>query len=81
MLWSEYMVAEQAKLYAQAQGLYGPRYWALDRLRLPPRHQGRAARLRGRLRGLFSRYFHTTKRGQIAVALQMGDERVIAHMD
>ena len=28
MLYSEYMVAEQAKLYAHAQGLSGPRYWA-----------------------------------------------------
>ena len=28
MLFSEYMVAEQAKLYARAQGLGGPRYWA-----------------------------------------------------
>ena len=31
--------------------------------------------------GLFSRFFKTAKRGEIAVQLQMGDERVIAHMD
>src|SRR6185295_1322533 len=29
MLWSEYMVAEQAKIYSKAQGLSGPRYWTL----------------------------------------------------
>ena len=28
MLYSEFMVSEQAKLYAHAQGLRGPRYWA-----------------------------------------------------
>jgi radical SAM superfamily enzyme YgiQ (UPF0313 family) len=78
MLWSEYMVAEQAKLYAHAQGLSGPRYWTSVDF---------AYRLstKGVLRvyeALFARYVDRfLKPRQLAVSLQMGDERVIAHMD
>ena len=81
MLWSEYMVAEQAKLYAKAQGLYGPRYWAMTDFIYRLCTKGVLRVYEVVFVGLFSRYFHTTKRGQIAIALQMGDERVIAHMD
>ena len=78
MLFSEYMVAEQAGLYARAQGLRGPRYWA-------PVDFTRRLATKGLLRVyevLFARYidrFFSPK--QIALSLQMGDERVVAHMD
>jgi hypothetical protein len=78
MLWSEYMVSEHAKLYAEAQGLSGPRYWpAVDFVR--------RVSVKGSLRvyeTLFARYidrFLNPK--QIALSLQMGDERVVSHMD
>ncbi len=79
MLHSEYMVAEQAKLYAHAQGLSGPRYWTLVDFayRLSTKGVLRAYQV------LFSRFFtrfanasHTIK-----ISLQMGDERVVSHMD
>jgi radical SAM superfamily enzyme YgiQ (UPF0313 family) len=78
MLFSEWMVAEQAKIYSRAQGLRGPRYWALTDF---------AYRLgtKGVLRvyeTFFARYvdrFLSTKR--LRLSLQMGDERVVAHMD
>lgn len=80
MLYSEYLVAEQAKLYANAQGLYGPRYWA-------PVDFVRRLATRGVLRVydvVFARFvdrFSKTSRKEMAIKLQMGDERVIAHMD
>jgi anaerobic magnesium-protoporphyrin IX monomethyl ester cyclase len=81
MLYSEYLVAEQAKLYANAQGLTGIRYWA-------PIDFARRLATRGVLRvyeSVFSGFVQRfTKRGdqkQLALKLQMGDERVIAHMD
>ena len=78
MLYSEWMVAEQAKIYSRAQGLSGPRYWAISDF---------AYRLgtKGVLRvyeAIFARYidrFFSPK--QMRLALQMGDERVVAHMD
>jgi len=78
MLFSEYMVAEQAKIYAHAQGLRGPRYWAWVDFT-------RRLATKGVLRVyevLFARFidrFFTPK--DIALSLQMGDERVVAHMD
>jgi len=81
MLWSEYMVAEQAKLYARAQGLYGPRYWAVTDFAYRLGTKGVLRIYEVVFVGLFSRFFKSAKRGEIAVALQMGDERVIAHMD
>ena len=78
MLWSEYMVAEQAKIYARAQGLRGPRYWASVDF---------AYRLstKGVLRvyeALFAKYVDRFfKPKQLALSLQMGDERVVSHMD
>jgi radical SAM superfamily enzyme YgiQ (UPF0313 family) len=80
MLYSEYMVAEQAKLYAHAQGLSGPRYWAWVDF-------ARRLGTKGVLRAyevLFARFMD--KSGgegakQMQLSLQMGDERVVAHMD
>ena len=79
MLHAEFLVAEQAKIYAKAQGLGGPRYWTwvdfLHRLST-----------KGVLRvydALFAKYLERFSRGrrEIRVKLQMGDERVVAHMD
>jgi anaerobic magnesium-protoporphyrin IX monomethyl ester cyclase len=78
MLYSEWMVAEQAKLYSAAQGLSGPRYWASVDF-------ARRLSTKGVLRVyevFFARYidrFFAPK--QMRLALQMGDERVVAHMD
>lgn len=78
MLWSEYMVAEQARLYSRAQGLSGPRYWPIVDFT-------RRLATKGVLRvyeTFFARYinrFFAPK--NVALSLQMGDERVIAHMD
>ena len=72
MLFSEYMVAEQAKLYAHAQGLSGPRYWAWVDFT-------RRIFTKGTLR-IYENLFGKVAR-RMALSLQMGDERVVAHMD
>ena len=72
MLFSEYMVAEQAKLYAHAQGLSGPRYWAWVDFT-------RRIFTKGTLR-IYENVFGKVAR-KVALSLQMGDERVVAHMD
>lgn len=79
MLHAEYLVAEQAMIYATAQGLGGPRYWTwVDFL------------YRLSTKGVLRVYSVTLARwvtrfssasAQIKVGLQMGDERVVAHMD
>lgn len=78
MLWSEYMVSEQAKIYAKAQGLSGMRYWPLVDF-------VRRISVKGSLRvyeAVFARYVDRFfKPKQIALSLQMGDERVVSHMD
>jgi len=72
MLFSEYMVSEQAKLYAKVQGLSGPRYWTwVDFLR--------RLSTKGVLR-VYEIIFGKVAR-RMALSLQMGDERVVAHMD
>lgn len=72
MLFSEYMVSEQAKLYAHAQGLSGPRYWiAVDFTR--------RVFVKGLIR-IHENIFGKVAR-KMALSLQMGDERVVAHMD
>ncbi len=72
MLYSEWLVSEQAKLYAGAQGLSGPRYWtSIDFVR--------RVSVKGVLRTwetMFGKVAH-----RMALKLQMGDERVVAHMD
>ena len=81
MLFSEYMVAEQAKLYAKAQGLSGPRYWAITDFVHRLGTKG-VLRVYESFFGAFvKRFIAPARREQMRVALQMGDERVIAHMD
>jgi len=79
MLHAEYLVAEQAQLYANAQGLRGPRYWTwVDFIhRLSTKGVMRVYTV------FFARFFErfSSKPGLIRVKLQMGDERVVAHMD
>jgi len=79
MLFSEYMVAEQAKIYAHAQGLSGPRYWAWVDFT-------RRLATKGVLRtyeALFAKWIERFAPGskKLALSLQMGDERVVSHMD
>jgi hypothetical protein len=79
MLHAEYLVAEQAKIYANAQGLTGPRYWTgVDfAYRLSTKGVLRVYTV------FFAKFFERFARspGQIRIKLQMGDERVVAHMD
>jgi hypothetical protein len=72
MLYSEWMVSEQAKLYAHAQGLRGPRYWT-------PVDFVRRVTVKGFIR-VYENIFGKVAR-RMALSLQMGDERVVAHMD
>ena len=72
MLFSEYLVSEQAKLYARAQGLHGPRYWTLVDF-------VRRVSVKGFIR-VYQNLFGVAAR-RMALSLQMGDERVVAHMD
>ncbi len=72
MLHSEWMVSEQAKLYAHAQGLSGIRYWkSVDFVR--------RVSVKGVIRTWENIFGKVSQR--VAMKLQMGDERVIAHMD
>lgn len=79
MLHAEYLVAEQAKIYSSAQGLSGPRYgtWVDFVHRLSTKGVLRVYQVAF---ARFARRFARAER-QIQVALQMGDERVAAHMD
>lgn len=72
MLHSEWMVSEQAKLYAHAQGLSGPRYWT-------PVDFVRRIVIKGFIRTWETLFGKVAQR--MALKLQMGDERVVAHMD
>ena len=78
MLHAEYLVAEQAMIYARAQGLGGPRYWtSFDFL-----HRLSTKGVLRTYQALFSRFQRlSAPRQRLRVRLQMGDERVIAHMD
>ena len=79
MLHAEYLVAEQAGIYARAQGISGPRYWTwVDYLyRLSTKGVLRVYQvLFAKLTRRFAQASHHAR-----VALQMGDERVVAHMD
>jgi anaerobic magnesium-protoporphyrin IX monomethyl ester cyclase len=81
MLFSEYMVAEQAKIYAHAQGLRGPRYWAVTDFVYRLSTKGVLRVYETAFQSIFERFLSPQKRHRMAVALQMGDERVMAHMD
>jgi anaerobic magnesium-protoporphyrin IX monomethyl ester cyclase len=77
MLHAEYLVAEQAGIYSRAQGLSGPRYWTAVEFTYRTLTKG-TLRL---YQTLFRRFGRTAQRGkQVEMALQMGDERVVAHM-
>jgi radical SAM superfamily enzyme YgiQ (UPF0313 family) len=79
MLHAEYLVAEQAKIYANAQGLSGPRYWTwVDFLhRLSTKGVLRVYQV------VVRRFASRLSPGahQMQMSLQMGDERVVSHMD
>ena len=81
MLFSEYMVAEQAKIYAHAQGLRGPRYWAVTDFVYRLSTKGVLRVYESVFQSLFERFLSPQRKHRMAVALQMGDERVMAHMD
>lgn len=78
MLHAEYLVAEQAKIYARAQGLNSIRYstWIDFLYRLSTKGVLRCYQV---LFARFQRFANTERR--IRIGLQMGDERVVAHMD
>ena len=72
MLYSEWLVTEQNQLYNRAQGLRGPRTWApVDFLR--------RVLAKGAVRAFSAVGARVVHR--MATRLQMGDERVVAHMD
>lgn len=79
MLHAEYLVAEQAMIYAKAQGLGGPRYWTWVDFALRSVTKG-TMRL---YQTLFARFSTRLSEAgaELKVKLQMGDERVVAHMD
>ncbi len=79
MLHAEYLVAEQAKLYANAQGLSGPRYWTWVDFFYRLSTKGVLRVYQVLVRRLNTRLAHAGHR--VKVSLQMGDERVVAHMD
>ena len=79
MAHAEYLVSEQAMLYARAQSLGGWRYWT-------PVDFVRRVSVKSVLRlyqVIFARFAtrFATAGTQLKVSLQMGDERVVAHMD
>ncbi|MCY3001952.1 MAG: radical SAM protein [Planctomycetota bacterium] len=79
MLHAEYLVAEQSGLYARAQGLSGPRYWTWVDFTYRLATKGVLRTYQAMFKGLERRF---TQRAQtLQVTLQMGDERVVAHMD
>jgi radical SAM superfamily enzyme YgiQ (UPF0313 family) len=78
MLFSEYMVAEQAKIYAHAQGLSGPRYWTWVDFAYRLSTKGVLRVYQVFFAKYMDRFFAPSQR---QLVLQMGDERVVAHMD
>lgn len=80
MLHAEFLVAEQAKLYARAQGLTGIRYSTSVDFTYRVLTKGVMRVYDTIMINMLERYF-APKRQQLAISLQMGDERVVAHMD
>ncbi len=72
MLYSEWLVTEQNRLYQRSQGLRGPRTWALVDFTTRVVTKG-VIRVVGLVGG---KVVH-----RLSMRLQMGDERVVAHMD
>jgi hypothetical protein len=79
MLHAEYLVAEQAKIYAHAQGLAGRATGRGSTSSTASRRRACCAPTRSSSRS--SSRASRASRHQIQVRLQMGDERVVAHMD
>jgi anaerobic magnesium-protoporphyrin IX monomethyl ester cyclase len=79
MLHAEYLVAEQAMIYARAQGLGGPRYWTWVDFLIRTATKGTMRTYQT----LFARFHNglSNAGAQMRTKLQMGDERVVAHMD
>jgi len=79
MLHAELLVSQQAGIYARAQGLGGPRYWTWVDFAARVGKKGvlrtwqLAFEKRMKLFGKAAR--------RLELKLQMGDERVVAHMD
>jgi radical SAM superfamily enzyme YgiQ (UPF0313 family) len=71
-LYSEWLVTEQNRLYNRAQGRRGPSTWG------PVDFSSRVAR-KAAIRALGAVGAKVV--GRMATRLQMGDERVVAHMD
>src|SRR5688572_29732591 len=80
MLYAEFLVSEQAKLYARAQGLHGIRYSTPVDFTYRVLTKGVMRVYDTIMINMFKRYF-APRRQQLAISLQMGDERVVAHMD
>jgi anaerobic magnesium-protoporphyrin IX monomethyl ester cyclase len=80
MLFAEYLVAEQSKLYAKAQGLSGFRYSTPVDFTYRVITKGVMRVYDTIMINMFKRFF-APRRQQLAISLQMGDERVVAHMD
>jgi radical SAM superfamily enzyme YgiQ (UPF0313 family) len=78
MLYSEYLVAEQTQTYARAQGDEGLRHWAPFDFVYRLGTKGVLRVYQGIFPKLLGRFFSPS---QASLRLQMGDERVIAHMD
>ena len=81
MLYSEYMVAEQTELYSRAQGNYslGKRAQIDFVRRLGTKG---VMRVYDRIVGRYlDRILPNRGKSERALKLQMGDERVVAHMD
>jgi hypothetical protein len=72
MLYSEWLVTEQNKMYQRAQGLKGFKHWA-------PWDFTKRVAVKGTVRviGLVGGNVVS----KMSTKLQMGDERVVAHMD
>jgi radical SAM superfamily enzyme YgiQ (UPF0313 family) len=81
MLFSEYMVAEQAKIYANAQGLYGPRYWAPVDFVIRLATKGVLRTYMAFVDRFLPKLSKRKAATQMQIKLQMGDERVMAHVD
>jgi len=79
MLHAEYLVAEQAKIYAKAQGLSGPRYWTWVDFAHRLSTKGVLRVYQVVFQAIFRRFSLGAQ--QMKIRLQMGDERVVAHMD
>ena len=79
MLHAEYLVAEQAGIYSRAQGLSGPRYWTLVDFVLRVSTKGVLRVWQVAFSRFVTRFSNAGE--QVRVRLQMGDERVVAHMD